>query len=587
MDYQVTNALRKERALSKKRGEVLVLSPERALDALLGANEPARLIQSFPEQDLYYLMHHIGPEDFLPVLALATSAQWEYFLDMDVWQGDRIDLPAMTRTLQMLFKADAPRLLRWAIMEKPDFLEYYFFRHMEIRIREHDEDPSSFGDDFTSLDQQFYFRFPEIPADVKAEIKDLALVGDAADADPAGELEKNRERAEELITGMLNTLAQMDLSVCQGVLLESAAVIPAETEEEQYRLRNVRLAEKGFMPHYEAAGVYQPLDRSALSRRPAAWLRPLQDMPLHPAPGFTQTVLPRESLFGRSLHGVSPSLVPALQLEFAALVNQVVSADQLRIQCREDLDGVVRKTAGFLSVGLEVIHGWKEPCQPRHGAALLQAHPLCEIFRVGSGAGIRLKTVAEKWHKNSWLAGQGLSLTFLGEQWLGVVGGLLLKRPLYFDNYTSGLLYRPFDRLAQMEETARVLSAVQDVDALMAALQFKIPADAGEYITWETVVLTLWARSCTDLPLVVAPVSLDAFQPFFARLFSRHDTGAQDRIRHNDFMQWLAEATGQPGLCQRLGDVFTRLFAHLDDDLGAVDARDIDPRLMLPYFLVK
>ena len=306
IDYQVANAIRKEKALAEKRSQILVKEPEQALDAILGADQPATFIQSFPDQDLYYLMHHIGADDFFPVLSLASSRQWEYFLDMDVWQGDRMDLPSITRTLDLLFKADPQRLLRWIIMEKPDFLEYYLFKTMDIRILEHDQDPSDFGDDFTTLDYQLYFRFPEISEKVKDVVTDMALLtmGDEDDADPAGELEKNRERAESLITKMLNSLAEMDLSVCRGLLMEAAAIIPAEVEEEQYRLRNVRLAEKGFLPHYEAAGVYQSMGVKDLVPRGGAWLKlPRMGTELPVPPLFAETLMPHGSLFAKAPSG--------------------------------------------------------------------------------------------------------------------------------------------------------------------------------------------------------------------------------------------------------------------------------------------
>ena len=39
----------------------------------------------------------------------------------------------------------------------------------------------------------------------------------------------------------------------------ASVVIPAEAEEEAFRQRNVRLAEKGLLPFEEAVGIYQPL----------------------------------------------------------------------------------------------------------------------------------------------------------------------------------------------------------------------------------------------------------------------------------------------------------------------------------------
>jgi len=59
-DYQLANKTRKELKLQKMRREILVSEGAKALDMILEAPSPATLIQSFPDQDLYYLMHKIG-----------------------------------------------------------------------------------------------------------------------------------------------------------------------------------------------------------------------------------------------------------------------------------------------------------------------------------------------------------------------------------------------------------------------------------------------------------------------------------------------------------------------------------------------
>ena len=123
-DLQLKNQKTKQLKLQKKQGEILSRDGQAALDLILDDPSPATLIQSFPEQDLYYLMHKIGADDFVPVLSLASSDQWEYILDMDVWESDRIDLSAVTRSFDLLFEADPGRLLRWVITTKPDFFEF-------------------------------------------------------------------------------------------------------------------------------------------------------------------------------------------------------------------------------------------------------------------------------------------------------------------------------------------------------------------------------------------------------------------------------------------------------------------------------
>ena len=159
--YRLENIRKKEMRLRHMRGEILSAPSEKSLDLILDAPSPATLVQSFPAQDLYYLLHHIGGDDFVPVLSMAASEQWEYILDIETWHEDHLDLQGMTKTFDLLFQADPQRLLRWIITEKPDYFEFYLFKNMDIRIREHDETPPEDFDDYITLDDKFYFRFPE------------------------------------------------------------------------------------------------------------------------------------------------------------------------------------------------------------------------------------------------------------------------------------------------------------------------------------------------------------------------------------------------------------------------------------------
>ena len=84
----------KIKSLQRERAAIIALPPEKALERILDAAEPAALVHSFPEQDLHFLIHDIGDQDALPLLSLASDRQWEYFLDMETWDRDRIDIAA-------------------------------------------------------------------------------------------------------------------------------------------------------------------------------------------------------------------------------------------------------------------------------------------------------------------------------------------------------------------------------------------------------------------------------------------------------------------------------------------------------------
>ncbi|UCE53780.1 MAG: hypothetical protein JSV31_31860, partial [Desulfobacterales bacterium] len=250
MNEEETNKqlIKRAKELQKKREEILSLPSEKALDRILDDPNALELVHSFPEQDLYFLIHDIGPEDSLPLLSLASNKQWEHIVDLETWQRDRIDFKSVTRWMNLLLEADPKRFVRWSLDEKLEIIEFYLFKNIEVRVREHDQDPSEFGDDYFSLDGVYYVRF------IKAPIE--------------GEADKlSDEQRREFINKISKHLANFDHRTYQNVLLEATHVLPAETEENNFHWRNVRLAEKGFLPFDEAIGIYQPIKPRDLKKQ--------------------------------------------------------------------------------------------------------------------------------------------------------------------------------------------------------------------------------------------------------------------------------------------------------------------------------
>jgi hypothetical protein len=239
-ETQRKQAIERAESLLEARRQIIALPPEKALDCILEAHQPAALVHSFPEEDFYFLIHDIGAEDALPLLQLASARQWKYILDVEIWERDRIKMNAVTRWVDLFLQADPERLAKWFFYEKTEFIVYYLFKNIEVKIREHDQDPSIFGDDFFTCDDTYYIRFINGPFDPETD-------------------GNTRQRLDFLLKTMLDRFAAIDHVRYQQLLHASLAVIPSELEEEFYRLRNVRLAEKGFLPFDEAIGIYQPL----------------------------------------------------------------------------------------------------------------------------------------------------------------------------------------------------------------------------------------------------------------------------------------------------------------------------------------
>ena len=105
----------RQRALMETRSRLLTMPPEKALDQILTYPQPAALVHAFPEEDLYFLIHEIGPQDALPLIALASGKQLEYLLDQEIWQRDRLHIDTigdwLERFLQscLLYTSPSPR----------------------------------------------------------------------------------------------------------------------------------------------------------------------------------------------------------------------------------------------------------------------------------------------------------------------------------------------------------------------------------------------------------------------------------------------------------------------------------------------
>lgn len=568
------------RTLAVQREGCLRLAPEEALERILDSPQPAALVHAFPEEDLHILIREIGPDDALPLIALASSKQREYLLDQEIWQRDRIDLSATARWLDRLLRADASaaRTIQWLAKDKLDVIELFLFRAIEVRMREHDQDPSVFGPDFFSYDNVFYIRIISPPP-----------VPEKDEPEPGG------ASLQDTVKKLLDHLADSDYVRLQGILLEAAHVLPAETEEEAYRLRTVRLAEKGFLPFEEAVGLYQPLNDQAFPHKARRQhrLAPTQPdfFPLVPA-----TVLPEGNLFTRALASLDDrEQRQALQEEFAALCNRIIVADRQKIDRREALATVVAKASGYIHIGLQ-----KRLPQNASGVSDATAareigrYHLAGLFRLGYGEATRLKRAAEEWVHQSWFAGQGLSLTFWGETWLGVIGGLLLKRPLFFDNYQTGRMYREFACQEDIDWSRRQLMQVQRFDGLLGKLDPTLTASAkAAFLTYKNLLLSLWARSDLGLSKEIRPIALQAFQPFFQALFEP-DTAPTDKgqkisaAKRSQFLEWLATRTDETAtaLSAFIGSSLESLFVELEDDYGRVSADRIDPRYV-SHFLIE
>ena len=539
--------------------DLLRLPGRKALELILESPRPVTLVQSLAEEDLFWLVQEIGPEDALPILSLASNDQWQYLLDLELWTKDRLEIDSVNRWLGLLLKADPERFLIWGLREHIELIELHLFKHIEVRIRDEDESPSDFDEGYFSQDGLFYIRI-------------------------------NQEKYDQAIREFLEHLMQHDLNKFRNVLLELAGILPAEVEENMYRLRSARLAEKGFLPFEEAVGIYQYLNPESLLEKEHRPRKVTQDQLVpQPVPVSTSLLIEDQDLFYIALKHIEDSrILERLQMEFTSMCNQIISADGVLVRDKENLSAVVRKACGYVSIGLEEVTGGDR----KKAASLLQEFPLHNIFRVGYGAALKLRWKTEKWLKESWFVRESFAFSFWEDDWGGILEGLLKKRPLFYTSFSEGGPYREFRSLEDITYCHESLDQVMTLDRILSLLfaqtSVAYPVQAYHPVTYKNLLLTCWATHHLGLAEETCSLAVEELKVFFRNLWVKGVRPYRvDTRMKQAFLEWLQMRSDRAiaEILSRAGKTFDRLFDELEKEYGSVPVNDLDARY-IKHFLI-
>jgi len=494
MEQQAGTDKDRKQALAKVHmvdaGTLSSLSGKEIVDRIVEMPDPRALVQGLAHGDFYWLVKKVGENDCLPILEHASEEQWQYLLDMELWSRDRLNLNQAAAWLSRLRMADPRRLAKWLLSEGQATAYYFFYRSVEVEIKK-DEDPNDFPDGFFTLDGTYYIR-----------VKDP----------------EHRPLIEEL----LRFLAGENLLAYQSLLVGLAGVLPAEAEEDLYRMRGVRLAEHGFLPFEEAVSIYSPLNpkilgTGELSADPEV-IR-TEEVPGELVPFSSFSHLEKGHVLVSTVRGFSdPLLQDRIYLEFAGLCNQILSADGVIINDLDVLVKACRKAAGYVSLSLE-----KACSGDLHKAAqILKKHSLVSLFRVGFGLVLQLKWDVARWMKGAWFTKHGLDLDFWGDEWGETIRGLLFEKPLFYCGAREDAEYREFRGLADFEKCREIVRNARALDYLFSRLSERIPVPEwkGEErdVSFHPLLFNVWARDLLGSRFSFEGIPIARARELFSRL---------------------------------------------------------------------
>lgn len=531
------------------RKAVQELSGTRLLEGILELPNARQVVQELAPSDFLWLVKKIGEDDSLPLLELASTEQWQHLVDLEVWHKDRIHLDSVGNWLKRLHEADGERLVKWLVEDGDLFFRHYLGNMVEVMVRDHDTD--EVPDGFFSLDGVYYIR-----------VKD-PLQG-------------------QFIQQVLGDMARLDYGTYLRTILGLSEYLPSEAEEELYRLRNVRLAEQGFLPFEEALMVYAPLEPEALLEGgpevPFALELDDEDRDLVPMIPLDQGG--GGGLLTHILEGIQdPVFFDRVRLEFAALANQIISAEGMPLVDLETLNRACVRAASYLNLGLESLsHGEISVARD-----LVSRRALISIFRVGFGLALKLQWEAKRWLKGSWFRKMGLSPSFWAEPWGRILEGVLKRRPMFFTGEAEGEEFRDFQRPSELDEARKAIYKLKELDGLLEGLFQKYPSDPGllahPEATFHPLLFTLWARHVMEVDAVMAPLSLEETRRFFSILRARDPRPPYKMAgwekKFVEFFIKEREGQGDPSCLSQALEVIWREFR---EEYERIPIGELDPR---------
>lgn len=307
--------------------------PRQVLDRLMERPDAVKLVRATPAQPLFLFIKSLGLDDATDLLGLVSTEQVQAFLDMDAWERDRVSPERFFPWLEALCNLGPQKLV--AHMRRLDAELLTSFLGLRLRIYElGEEEPPP-----PEQPEGFFFSTPD-------RFYQIDIL-----PDPDGDADRG-----PLLQRFLEGLYRGDLELARSLIQSAHWDVGTETEEQAYRFRSGRMADLGYIEHYEALKVYLLIDPAAppppseLRSAPTPALSP-DDKSLAPRrlPGLDET----DCTFTRAAAHLPASEQATIFQHLLLLANRAMSADRVELGDAEGARQVLRRTAGYLSLGLE------------------------------------------------------------------------------------------------------------------------------------------------------------------------------------------------------------------------------------------
>ena len=373
---------------------LMQLPVKKRFNLILQRTDAEAVVAALAEQDFYYSVKEIGPDDSLPLLALARVEQINHVFDLECWQKESI-LPAKgVEWLERLARASEEKLLAWLYQADFELLVSLFKKWLSVSIAPDDVDPLEATEYLpkNTLDDQYYWetRYPQY---------------------------------EDFLRLFLSLIFEVHYGFYKELMNHILYASDTETEEEAYRFHRARLEDLTIPDFYDALEIYRSIRLEEIVPNKEQALRKPEGLS---PPSFALALLPEQDFLTRALREIQDvALIDTLQFELAALANKVVVADQLPPDNPDALQRAVDKVAAYVDLGLQM----RANSNLKAAVQVLREVFLEHLFRLGQAQVAKLRGRMQQLVQSGWLSRWPTGLKCLEPDWMDAAELLLAKTP--------------------------------------------------------------------------------------------------------------------------------------------------------------
>lgn len=397
---------------------------------ILSSNKSRELVQAIPEEELFFTIKEIGEADALELITLTSPRQMEYIFDVEFWLKDKFRAQEALKWFRLLQKCGEEKIFETLQHMSLDILVVFLKKY--IRVYKLEEGIEAYKNFFT-LDNFYYLDF---------KYKKFG-----------------RTELENLIKIMRDIDPDLYMRVMESLYWE----IDAEIEEEAFRFRCARMADKGFPDLEEAQILYQFIEPDRYRS-----YKPTKNEADFELQGKRwQSIIPshyfdlrdEKTFFNRViLANIGQEHFDRLMGEMVSISNKVLIADAVDLSNLEWVSETLKKASGYINIGLEYL-AHKDV---QRGMEIVSHWYLEDIFRVGFSLLLKLRKKAHaiKMSERFFPGDDGWCL--LVSPYSDIIEGLVERHPLLYEGMIDpkSVEYRPFRNLREVNNIDKLLDKI-------------------------------------------------------------------------------------------------------------------------------